>query len=191
MKNTDFTSSRSSQTASKLRIPKNNLWVFGYGSLMWDPGFPHVESQSARMYGFHRRLCLWSTRYRGTEKNPGLVAGLDQGGSCTGMAFRVSDADVDATLDYLFERELATNSYKPTMTPIHLQSGDIAQALTFVSIVTHPQYAPKMDAHSAMEFIRKAQGPRGTNTEYLLNTVQYLDALGIQNTEIHKIAAAL
>jgi len=158
---------------------------------MWDPGFGHIESHPARLYGFHRRLCLWSIRYRGTKEQPGLVLGLDRGGSCRGMAFKVSDRNIDTTIDYLFDREMISGSYSPVIKPVYLENGDMVQALTFVSIIGHPQYANRMEFSDLIAIIKEAKGPRGTNIEYLVNTVDHLSTLGIQNTELHRIAAAL
>ena len=83
-----------------------DLWVFGYGSLMWNPGFAHAEARPARVYGYHRAFCLYSEHYRGTEARPGLVLGLNRGGSCRGRAFRVPAHDADAAMEYLIAREM-------------------------------------------------------------------------------------
>ncbi len=158
---------------------------------MWNPGFSHTDSQPARIYGFHRRLCLWSTQYRGSIARPGLILGLDRGGSCRGMAFRAHDHNIKHTVSYLFDREMITEAYNPIIISIHLQCGEVVNALTFVSKTGHPNYAQRMDIKEAVSLIRNAKGPRGTNVEYILNTVDYLNALGIRNTELHRIAAAL
>lgn len=158
---------------------------------MWNPGFSHTDSQPARIYGFHRRLCLWSVEYRGTIARPGLVLGMDRGGSCRGMAFKVHDDNIEDTVSYLFERELVTESYNPIMVSIHLQSGKVFNALTFVSKTKHPQYAQKMNIKEAVSVVRSAKGASGSNIVYVLNTVEHLNALGIRNTELHHIAAAL
>jgi cation transport protein ChaC len=158
---------------------------------MWDPGFGHIESHPARIYGFHRRLCLWSIRYRGTEEQPGLVLGLDRGGSCRGVAFKISNRNIDDAIEYLYDREMISGSYSPVIKPVYLQNGDVVQALTFISIIGHPQYAHRMDTADLLSIIREAKGHRGTNIEYLVNTVKHLDELGISNTELHRIAAAL
>lgn len=158
---------------------------------MWKPGFPHTASQPARLYGFHRRLCLWSTQYRGTVAQPGLILGLERGGSCRGMAFKSDDRNIKHTVRYLFERELITEAYQPMAIPIHLQCKTVVTALTFVAKTEHPQYAQRMEPKAAIALIRNAKGPMGTNVEYILNTVDHLNALGIHNTELHRIAAAL
>ncbi len=173
------------------RVPKTNLWVFGYGSLMWNPEFQHTESQNARLYGYHRRLCLWSVRYRGTPKNPGLVVGMAKGGSCSGVAFKIKDEDIRKTVAYLYEREMISNAYKPVVKPVYLSDGRIAEALTFVSKVHHPQYANKMSIEKICQIVDTANGPRGSNAEYVINTAAHLDSIGIFNSEIHQVANKL
>ena len=172
-------------------MPVRNLWVFGYGSLMWNPGFDYAEAIPARLFGFHRRLCLWSIKYRGTHSNPGLVLGLAPRGSCRGMGFRLHDNDIAGAVDYLFDRELVSDAYHPVLKPLYLENGEVVTALTFVSKIDHPQFAPHMDLESIVGIIRNARGPRGTNSEYVLNTAAHLDELGIRDTEIHRVAKAL
>ena len=108
----------------KLPMPEGDFWVFGYGSLMWDPGFNYVDSRPAFLFGYHRRLCLWSIHYRGTSANPGLVLGLDAGGSCKGMGFKVSPRNKVEVCEYLKEREMLSNAYKPVVKPIYLENGE-------------------------------------------------------------------
>jgi cation transport protein ChaC len=171
--------------------PQSNLWVFGYGSLMWNPEFEYEESNIARIYGFHRRLCLWSVRYRGTDENPGLVMGMASGGSCLGVVFKVADANIQPTLEYLYEREMISDAYRPVIKPVHLSGGGVRKALTFVSKPGHPQFAPKMSIETITDITSRAFGPRGTNSEYIINTARHLDSIGIFNTEIHQVATQL
>ncbi len=158
---------------------------------MWDPGIPTAESHTARLYGYHRRLCLWSVAYRGTQKNPGLILALAQGGSCRGITYRIAKKYVKPAANYLFEREMVTDAYRPVFITAHLENGKMVNALTFVSRTDHPQYAEKMETVNALKIIRSARGPKGTNLDYVLNTIEHLDALGIQNTELHRIAKLL
>lgn len=176
---------------SETTIPNTNLWIFGYGSLMWDPGFSFVESQCARIFGYHRQLCLWSIEYRGTRENPGLILGLDHGGSCQGIGYKVRDSDIDTVTDYLFEREMITDLYRPILLPLRFDSGKTVTALTFVSKPDHPQYAGRLNFKEVVRIVRGARGPRGSNIQYVTSTVKHLTELGISNTELHRIAQAL
>ena len=100
---------------SELNLPKGDLWIFGYGSLMWDPGFPHVDLAPALIFGYHRELCIYSSRWRGTPEQPGLVLGLDRGGACRGIAFRIAAPDVVTSLDALWDREMRRGVYHPRL----------------------------------------------------------------------------
>jgi cation transport protein ChaC len=168
------------------------MWVFGYGSLMWDPGFPHEDRQPALLHGYHRRFCVFSHRYRGTPDNPGLVLGLDRGGSCRGIAYRVAADRVLEVLDYLWGREMVTGVYRPRMLDITLgrgrpKSGHI-QAGGFIVDRRHPQYAGHLDEAATAAMICTGHGQRGPNCDYLFNTVAHLDELGIADTPLHALA---
>ena len=113
----------------KLRLPRSNLWVFGYGSLMWDPGFPFSESKRGRIFGYHRSLCLRSVRYRGTDSNPGLVFGLDRGGSCTGICYRLNSNRQREVASYLQDREMLNNAYEPYIRSVTLDDGRCVDAI--------------------------------------------------------------
>ena len=122
------------------------FWVFGYGSLMWRPGFDYVERQAGLIRGFHRRLCVLSHVHRGTPETPGLVLGLDRGGSCHGLAFRIESGKWDATLTYLRSREQVTMVYLEQVKPVMLiGSGEVVEAVTYVVDKTHRQYAGRLD----------------------------------------------
>ena len=166
-------------------------WVFGYGSLMWNPEFGHEESHPARLYGYNRALCLWSVRYRGSPQNPGLVAGLAPGGCCRGMVFRFEKRHGSKVLEYLFERELISDAYRPTIKNCYLENGKRVAALAFISKTDHNQYAQRMPAEEAAAIVANASGPRGSNRDYVENTVSHLDSLGIRRTELHRIASLL
>jgi len=173
--------------------PGSDMWVFGYGSLMWNPEFDHFECRPALLFGWHRTFCVYSHRYRGTPDRPGLVLGLDAGGSCRGMAFRVAAENVDDTLDYLWEREMVTGVYRPTLLPLRLGHGRSGpdgrvRAVGFVVDRRHPQYAGGLDAERATDIICTGHGLRGPNAEYLFNTVDHLDTLGIADTPLHGMA---
>ncbi len=165
-----------------------DFWVFGYGSLMWRPGFAHAEAIRARLRGYHRALCVRSFVHRGTPERPGLVLGLDRGGSCVGMAFRVpSEARAEA-LDYLRARELVTRVYLERTLPVLLASGDAVRATVFAVDRAHPQYAGKLDAAEAAAIVSGASGISGINTEYVVNTVEHLRALRIRDPWLEDVA---
>lgn len=163
-------------------VPAGSFWVFGYGSLMWNPGFPFEERRHAVLPGFHRRFCIRSTIYRGTPEQPGLVLGVDAGGECHGMAFRVEPSRRDEVLRYLYERELPTKVYTPTWVSIVI-NGDPTDALTFVVKRDHRQFTCLPEEEMAA-IIASSTGANGSNFEYLENTVHALHALGVPDHEL-------
>ncbi|WP_372398565.1 gamma-glutamylcyclotransferase [Azospirillum sp. HJ39] len=173
--------------------PDADLWVFGYGSLMWNPGFSFAERHAATLPGYHRAFCVASHRYRGTPERPGLVLGLDRGGSCRGIAFRVAVPDVPSTLDYLWEREMDNRVYLPRMLRVRLRDGRSAEGLEavtaccFVVDRDHPQYCRGMDDAAVVCRIADCCGQRGPNIDYLANTVSHLEDLGIRDERLSKL----
>jgi glutathione-specific gamma-glutamylcyclotransferase len=170
-----------------------DLWVFGYGSLMWRPGFEFVEHVPARLIGLHRALCVYSFVHRGTPERPGLVLGLDRGGMCRGIAFRVAAASGDATIAYLRAREQVTTVYLETWRRIELEEAARRQvrALCFVVDRSHVQYAGRLTLAESVHHVRQGHGSSGANRDYVLETVQALEALGYRETELHLIAERL
>lgn len=168
-----------------------DFWVFGYGSLIWRPGFAHVETQRARLFGFRRALCVRSFRHRGTEQRPGLVMGLDRGGSCVGLAFRVPGALREEVLAYLRERELVTNVYRERILPVVLGDNSRVEALAYVVDRGHRQYAGRLDAAHAAAIVIGAVGQSGRNEDYVLNTVEHLRALRIRDPWLEDVAGRL
>ena len=164
------------------------LWVFGYGSLLWKQGFPFAESLHARLEGYHRALCIHSHRHRGTPERPGLVLGLEPGGACEGMAYRVEEANREATIAYLRERELVTNVYLERVLPVTLEDGRSVRALTYVVDPTHPQYAGPMSVDEAVARVSGAVGSGGPNEDYVVNTARCLRASGIADERLEAIA---
>jgi cation transport protein ChaC len=164
----------------------SDLWVFGYGSLMWRPGFDYLEQRPARLFGYHRSFCVYSWYHRGSQKAPGLVLGLDQGGSCIGQAYRIKDADADDVIAYLDAREMVTAVYQPIVTPIHTAAGKVV-ARSYVADRDHPQYAGKLPYEDQAEIIRHGVGNSGINTDYLASTVAHLDELGITDGPLHSV----
>lgn len=166
----------------------DDFWVFGYGSLIWRPGFAHVETRRAHLHGFRRALCVYSWVHRGTEARPGLVLGLDRGGSCVGLAFRVRAELRDEVVTYLRERELVTNVYLERMVAIRLEGGGTVEALGYVVDRSHRQYAGRLDVEHAARIVKGAAGVSGGNEDYVLNTVSHLEALGIRDRRLEGVA---
>ena len=166
------------------------LWVFGYGSLMWKPGFIHQHCVTARIYGYHRSLCVWSWVHRGTRQLPGLVFGLDHGGSCRGRLFQVPGRFRDTTLRYLRDREMVTSVYRPRCLPAYHGSG-VVSALTFVVDREDIQYAGRLAIGQAADVARSAQGCSGANRDYLLNTCAHLQELGIRDPQLQQLCEQL
>ena len=163
-----------------------DIWVFGYGSLMWRPGFSYLAAEPALLRGYHRAFCIRSVRYRGTPERPGLVVGLDRGGSCCGRAYRVAAADARAALDYLDTRELVTGVYTRRVVPVKVRAGRV-EAYTYVADRGHAQYAGKLAPGRAADIILAGHGASGDNRDYLENIVAHLDELGIPDGPLHTL----
>ena len=159
----------------------DEFWVFGYGSLMWNPGFPYEARSQGRAFGFRRSLCVRSWVHRGTEEKPGLVLGLDHGGSCRGVAFRVAPANRDAVVDYLRERELVTHVYKERSLPATLGNGGRVTALAYIIDRAHHQYAGALSVDEAAVTVSSAVGKSGHNMDYVRNTLTHLREMGIRD----------
>ena len=171
----------------------SDLWVFGYGSLMWRPGFEFVEQVPARLIGAHRALCVYSFDHRGTPERPGLVLGLDRGGACRGIAFRVAGARRAATIAYLREREQTTNVYHEVMRSVWLE-GDARQrvsALAYIVDRGHVQYAGRLSLQEQLRYVRQGHGRSGDNRAYVLSTVTSIEAQGFRDAPLHQLAALL
>ena len=168
-----------------------DFWVFGYGSLIWRPGFAHIETRRARLFGYRRSLCVRSFVHRGTPERPGLVLGLDRGGSCVGLAFRVPGELRSEVLAYLRERELPTSVYLERILPVRLASGGIAQAVTYIVDRTHEQYAGDLNEAHAASIVSGSVGRSGPNEDYVLNTLRHLEALGIRDHWLEAVGKRL
>jgi cation transport protein ChaC len=171
----------------------SDLWVFGYGSLMWRPGFDYLERRPARLLGAHRALCVFSHFHRGTAEKPGLVLGLDRGGSCRGVAFRVEVSKREATVAYLREREQVTSVYREvTRAVVLLGAPEVSvRALCYVVDRSHAQYAGALTRERQLELVRQGHGRSGVNQDYVLATVKELEALGIRDATLEWLAARL
>lgn len=166
---------------------QGDLWVFGYGSLMWRPGFEADEVRRAELDGWHRDFCVYSRYWRGTPERPGLVLGLDAGGSCRGVAFRVAAARAAAVTDYLNERELAGYAYVARFLPVRLEDGRIVEAYTFVADPDHHHYAGRLPLCDAASIIMDAEGCAGLNRDYLINTIRQLEGDGFVDPPLHHL----
>ncbi len=167
-----------------------DLWLFAYGSLMWDPGFPFEEARPALLKGYHRAFCLYSTRYRGTPEKPGLVLGLDRGGACRGITYRIAAANHDRVMQYLWEREMLNNAYTCCAVTIDIAPGPV-RGRAFVINRRHKQYAGKLSLERTVELILQGHGQRGASRAYLENTVKHLDQLGIPDKRLHELLRAI
>lgn len=166
------------------------MWVFGYGSLLWNPGFDPVESVLARLPGYHRSFCMWSIHHRGTEENPGLVLALDEAEAthCNGLALAVHPDEEARVLEDLRERELISSAYVEKRLRLDLSDGRAVQAVTYVVDPDHVQYCGGMDLEDQAQVIARAHGGRGPNAEYLYNTAAHLHELGIRDPELDWLA---
>jgi cation transport protein ChaC len=183
----------SAEILSGMELSKGDLWVFGYGSLMWRPGFAFVEQVPARLIGEHRALCVYSFDHRGTPEKPGLVLGLDRGGACRGIAFRVAAAQRNGTMDYLRSREQTTNVYREVMRSVWLEN-EVRQrvsALAYVVDRGHVQYAGRLSLTEQLRYVRQGHGRSGNNRDYVLSTVKSIEAQGFRDAPLHQLAVML
>jgi len=184
-----------SRMDAKFDHAPDDLWVFGYGSLMWRPGFEFVGRVPARVIGLHRSLCVYSVGHRGTPEKPGLVLGLDRGGACRGIAYRVAAKHRAATLSYLRDRELMAGIYVYLETVrtvwLHANPERSIQALCYVVDRSHPQYAGRLKLEQQLHHVRQGHGKSGSNRDYVLDTVAALEALGVRDRDLHLLAERL
>jgi cation transport protein ChaC len=176
---------------SELGIPPGDLWIFGYGSLMWDPGFRYLERTPALMRGYHRAFCINSNRWRGTPEQPGLVLGLDRGGACRGVAFLVADADIEETIRGLWHREMRRRIYLPKLVRMRLPKKTEARAFTFVADPRHSGYAGELTVEQTARRIATCCGARGPNIEYLTRTIEHLEELGVRDRNLLQVLEAV
>jgi cation transport protein ChaC len=168
-----------------------DLWIFGYGSLMWRPGFAHVERHLATVHGYHRSLCVYSHVHRGSPTQPGLVLGLDRGGSSRGVDFRAAPEQAAATLAYLREREQVTMVYREVTLRCRLDDGRNVEAIAYVVDVRHAQYAGRLPRAEILRLVRQGIGISGRNPAYVRNTHEHLVGVGIRDAGLAWIAQEL
>ncbi len=165
-------------------------WVFGYGSLIWNPEIDYEHAELARLHGFHRAFCIRSTRYRGTPENPGVVLGLDRGGSCTGVAYRLRAQDRQVAIEKLYAREMLNRVYAPTLVWLVLDSGQKVEALTFAANKESDAYQ-RLDDNEVLRRLTGCCGERGPNVDYLVNTYHSLKERGVHDTMLTRLVQNL
>lgn len=175
------------QAQFRAALPRGDLWVFGYGSLMWAPGFPYKDRSVGLLRGYHRALCILSTRYRGTHRQPGLVMGLCRGGSCWGMAFRVPAARVAVALGRLWSREMPRRVYKARLVPVRISRGRKVRALAFIADPGHAQYTRELDLHSRAQLVAQGVGERGRCTDYIRHTLEHMYEVGVTDPHLARV----
>ena len=174
----------------KALLPKGDLWVFGYGSLMWSPCFDYKHRAPGRAHGYHRALCILSTRYRGTKRKPCLVMGLCPGGSCWGVAYRIDAQALRHALARLWYREMPRRVYKPRLIPVRLASGREVRALAFVADSTHPAYVRELDLHGRARLVAQGIGVRGPCIDYIRNALDHMHDVGVRDPHLERILHA-
>jgi cation transport protein ChaC len=183
----------SAKIIPEAELGKGDLWVFGYGSLMWRPGFEFLERVPARLIGEHRALCVYSFVHRGTPEKPGLVLGLDRGGACRGTAFRVAEKQRAATVNYLREREQVTSVYREVLRSVWLENEprQRVSALAYVVDRGHVQYAGRLSLAEQIRHVQQGHGQSGNNRDYVLATVSAIEAAGFRDSPLHQLAQML
>lgn len=168
---------------------ENGIWIFGYGSLIWNPGFEYERKQRATLTGYARAFCLWSVHYRGNEQRPGLVLGLDpaKGVACEGMAYYVGAKAAKEVHQYLRKRELVSYAYHERLEPLQLKNGQQVQAICYIVDTSHSQYAGGLSLKEQARVISTATGSVGPNAEYLHNTAEHLELLGIEDPNMRAL----
>lgn len=166
--------------------PSSDVWIFAYGSLIWNPIFRFAEQRVGTIYGWHRRFCLWAPRGRGTPENPGLVLGLDKGGSCRGIAYRIAATEVPSELLLLWRREMLMGSYLPRWVRVWDGTQKL-EAIAFVINRHHRAYAGDISLETTVNSIATATGELGSCADYLMQTINGLMSVGIQDKSLLRL----
>jgi cation transport protein ChaC len=164
------------------------IWVFGFGSLIWNPAFHFAERRTAHVHGFHRQFCLWSRSGRGSPERPGLMLGLEPGGSCRGVVYRIAPELVEVELDVVWRREMLSMVYRPVWVAARTPEG-IEYAIAFTANHSHERYVRRLDAATQVRLLATGQGPLGCCRDYLFDTVKHLRELGIRDRRMEGLAA--
>ena len=167
--------------------PAAPVWVFGYGSLIWNPAFHYVEKRIGAVHGYHRRFCLWTHLGRGSPERPGLVLGLEPGGSCRGVAFRLGPDETESELSIVWRREMVTAAYRPHWATMHA-GGERIKAIAFVINHAHPRYAGRLAEPQLVDVLSTASGKLGACADYLFNTVRHLEEMGVPDRQLERLA---
>lgn len=165
-------------------------WVFGYGSLIWSPEIDFERAELGRLHGFHRSFCIRSTRFRGTPENPGVVLGLDRGGSCTGVAYRLNPQDRQSAIEQLYEREMRNRVYAPNIVSVVLDNGARVDALAFIANRASDAYQ-RLDETELLRRLTGCCGERGPNVDYLVNTFRSLAERGVHDAMLARLVERL
>lgn len=168
--------------------PGDDIWLFGYGSLIWNPTFNYRERRTGRVHGYHRRFCFWSMTGRGTPDRPGMMLGLERGGCCEGVVLRVARENASHELQSVFLREMMGESYIPRWVRVKTDDGPV-RAITFVANRNHVTYAGPVPLETVAEHIRHASGHLGRCRDYLVNTVRHLEALDLNDRSMRRLLA--
>jgi len=167
---------------------RDRVWLFGYGSLMWNPAFHFAERRTALVHGYHRQFCLWARAGRGSPERPGLMLSLESGGSCTGVAYRLAQGTEASELDVLWRREMVTGAYRPVWTTALTPAGP-EPAIAFSANRGHERYAPGLDHDVVAHYLATGAGPMGRCCDYLFDTVEHLRQLGIRDRRLEALEA--
>ncbi|HXZ50359.1 MAG TPA: gamma-glutamylcyclotransferase [Burkholderiales bacterium] len=169
---------------------RDRVWVFGYGSLMWNPAFHFAERRAARVHGYHRQFCLWARAGRGSPARPGLMLALETGGSCHGVAYRLHRDKVRSELDVVWRREMLTMAYRPVWVSARTAAG-IERAIAFAANRSHERYVRGLEPGAVVGYLASGAGPLGRCRDYLLDTVRHLRDLGIRDRRLEALAQAV
>ncbi len=168
------------------RAEHGDVWLFAYGSLIWNPLIHFVEKRVGTVHGYHRCFCLWSHTGRGTKAKPGLMLGLERGGACRGITYRIAESQAPEELEVVWRREMLTGAYAPRWVTVVTKQGPL-QAIAFLINRRHQRYAGRLPEDRIIQTIAEAQGPLGACATYLFNTVAHLEELGIRDRRLARL----
>ncbi|MEM1400546.1 MAG: gamma-glutamylcyclotransferase [Pseudomonadota bacterium] len=167
---------------------RDDVWVFGYGSLIWNPAFHFAEKALGKIYGHHRAFCLWVYLGRGSREQPGLMLGLRPGGATRGLAYRIEAASVEEELTIVWRREMVTAAYVPRWVTIHTDNGPV-KGIAFVINANNDRFADGLSQEQTADYIAKGRGFIGTSADYLFSTVDHLRELDICDRRLTELAS--